>query len=125
MEEKLIKCAMELADKWKQCFGLYTQYAGYLTADMALAIMTVWRDWDGEMDLEEYEPEELQRVINDRIFDFNENNPQNKLPFFSLHKEETVVLPKLLSVLDKYDLWVDNTTWDNFADYLRKRAAKR
>ena len=121
MEEQLMKCAMELAVKWKQCFGLYTQYAGYLTADMALAIMTVWREWDGERDLEEYEPEELQRVINDRIFDFNENNSQNKYPFFSLHTEEMVVLPKLLSVLEKYDLWVDNTTWDNFADYLRKK----
>ena len=77
MEKQLIKCAMELVGKWKQFFGLYTQYAGYLTADMALAIMSVWREWDGEKELTEYDATEVQHIINDYIFDYNENNPQN------------------------------------------------
>ena len=125
MEEQLIKCAMELADKWKQFFGLYTQYAGYLTADMALAIMSVWREWDGEKELTEYDAIEGQHIINDYIFEYNKNNPQNKLSYFSLHEEETAVLSKLLGVLQKYDLWVEEKTWDSFAEYLRSKSTKR
>ncbi len=125
MEKQLIKCVMELAGKWKQFFGLYTQYAGYLTADMALAIMSVWREWDGEKELTEYDATEVQHIINDYIFDYNENNPQNKLSYFSLQKKETAVLPKLLCVLQKYDLWVEEKIWDSFAEYLRSKATKR
>ncbi len=116
---------MELVGKWKQFFGLYTQYAGYLTSDMALAIMSVWREWDGEKELTEYDATEVQHIINDYIFDYNENNPHNKLSYFSLQKEETAVLPKLLCVLQKYDLWVEEKIWDSFAEYLRSKATKR
>ena len=43
-EEKIIFNILSgLPDKWKSFFGLYTQYIGYLTADMAKTLLVIKR----------------------------------------------------------------------------------
>ena len=125
MENELIKCAIELSEKWKGFFGLHTQYVGYLTPEMALALMQIWREWDEDAELTEYESAELQQVINNRIEQIYINEGPNLKPRFSLQNDEAEVLKKLFSVLEKFDLWVDETTWNSFSNYLRTKTRKR
>ena len=122
--DNLKKCAMELSSEWKRCFGLHTYYTGYLTGEMALLLMNIYRDWDGDVELWEMSPADLYKAISDKTYEINRSTGM-RYPYFNLHADEMVVLPKLISVMEEYNLGVDQATWDEFSRYILKKGNRR
>ncbi len=104
---------------WKDFFGLYTQYIGYLNADIAITLLTLKRIADSTLDFNCLELD-LKRT-NDYASHYN----LEKLPY---RKEIEAVLPELWKFLDKYDLsaeCISETTWNEFIDYWSKEKQRR
>ena len=101
---------------WKDFFGLYTQYVGYLTPNMIKTLLLIKREFDEQSDtnfihinLEE---------INNICFEMTSDN-------FSHHKEVNDVLPKLWDILKKFNLNnVSEDEWDQFISFLNSKIVK-
>ena len=116
--EYLQKIVWKLPGVWKDFFGLYTQYIGYLSAEMAKTLLQVKRSADNELDME------LVDLNLDKTNEYARKHGFRELPY----KEEiNDVLPHIWKYLNEYDLSelsVPADQWDELIDYLDKKAAK-
>ncbi len=116
--EYLQKIIWKLPDIWKDYFGLYTQYIGYLSPQIAKTILQVKRSIDNELgvDLKEMDLKRTNEYAIERGF--------NELPN---KKEIDDVLPRIWDYLIQYDLSDDTVPaqqWVELINYLDKKAAK-
>lgn len=118
-EEKIIyRILSGLPDKWKSFFGLYTQYIGYLTADMAKTLLVVKREsyYDLDSDLSNISVD----LINTKAFEYG----VSELPYRD-KKELNEVLPVLWEYLDEFELCeLSDKTWNELIEYLDSKIAK-
>lgn len=118
-EEKIIyRILSGLPDKWKSFFGLYTQYTGYLTADMAKTLLVVKREsyYDIESDFSNIN----LNLINTKAFEYG----VSELPYRD-KKELNEVLPVLWEYLDKFELCeLSDKTWNKLIEYLDSKITK-
>lgn len=125
-EMYLIKCVNALADKWKTHFGLFTQYAGYLTPELAISLLSVWRFYDNE-DYNNLTAIEILKLLNERIAMLNENT-QYQYVYFPENKDICTVVPKLIETLYDYDLSMANVPseqWNDFLHYLDNKSKNK
>lgn len=119
---ELLKCVDRLSAKWKDYFGLYTHYVGYLSAELIITLLYVWRTSD-PFDFEGLSGKEIRLLIDDRARTLNERN-KLKLALFPLDKDIDDVMPMLIEVLDEYDLSESNLPddiWQEFISYLTSK----
>lgn len=118
-EEKIIyRILSGLPDKWKSFFGLYTQYIGYLTADMAKTLLVVKREsyYDIDSDLSNISVD----LINSKAFEYG----VSELPYRD-KKELNEVLPVLWEYLDEFELCeLSDKAWNELIEYLDSKIAK-
>lgn len=118
-EEKIIfKILSGLPDKWKSFFGLYTQYIGYLTAEMAKTLLVLKRESFDDVD---FDSSNINLdVINAKAFEYG----VSELPYRD-KKELNEVLPVLWEYLDEFDLYaLSDKTWNELIEYLDSKIAK-
>ena len=118
-EKELQKCIWQLSARWKDHFGLYTYYVGYLTADMFLTLLSVWRESD-PAEVDGLDGKEILSLINDKAMLLNESENTNLVPFPADKNIETV-MRKLIDELENFDLSESNLEagkWDAFVEYL-------
>lgn len=122
---ELLKCVDRLSEKWKDHFGLYTHYVGYLSAELVITLLYVWRTSD-PFDFEGLSGKEIRLLIDDRARALNERN-KLKLALFPLDKDIDDVMPTLIEVLDEYDLSESNLPddiWQEFISYLTSKTKR-
>lgn len=103
---------------WKDSFGLYTQYAGCLSARMVKTILEVKRLSDSDAG---FDCAELDVVALNRIAD------KHGLTTFRESEDMDAILPKLWKFLSQYNLSsqvVGSDDWGEFIDYLDHKAEK-
>ena len=118
-EKELQKCIWQLSARWKDHFGLYTYYVSYLTADMLLTLLSVWRESD-PAEFDGLDGKEILSLINDKAMLLNESENTNLVPFPADKNIETV-MRKLIDELENFDLSESNLEagkWDAFVEYL-------
>lgn len=121
----LLKCVYQLCDKWKIHFGLHTYYVGYLTPDLLISFLTVWR-FSNPKEFQNLSESEISALIEEKINEIRVNNDL-KLSSFPSNKEIDTVLPKLIEVVSDYDLSESNLPqekWDEFIEYLISKSQK-
>lgn len=119
---ELIKCAERLSVKWKDHFGLYTQYVGYLTAELIITLLYVWRTSE-PIDFDGLTGKEIRLLIDNKAMFLNEQEGL-KLKLFPFDNDIDTVMPKLIELLDEYDLSENNLSkedWQDFIDYLSSK----
>lgn len=119
---ELIKCAERLSVKWKDHYGLYTQYVGYLTAELIVTLLYVWRTSD-PLEFVELSGREIRLLIDDKAMLINEQEGR-KLKLFPFDNDIDTVMPKLIEILNEYDLSENNLSkedWQEFIDYLSSK----
>ena len=116
---ELLKCVYQLCDKWKTHFGLHTYYVGYLTPDLLISFLTVWRFSKPE-EFQNLSENEIGALIEEKIDELRVDN-NLKLSNFPHSEEIDTVLPKLIEVISNYDFSENNLPqeqWDEFVNYL-------
>ena len=124
-KRELMKCIDRLSVKWKDHFGLYTQYVGYLTAELVITLLYVWRTTD-PLDFVGLSGKEIRLLIDNRAMFLNEQKGA-KLKLFPFDSDIDTVMPKLIEVLDEYDLTesnLPNEDWQELIDYLSSKINK-
>lgn len=122
---ELLKCVDRLSEKWKDHFGLYTHYVGYLSAELVITLLYVWRTSD-PFDFEDLSGKEIRSLIDDRARALNARN-ELKLALFPLDKDIDDVMPTLIEVLDEYNLSESNLPddiWQEFISYLTSKTKR-
>ena len=121
-KQELMKCIDRLSVKWKHHFGLYTQYVGYLTADLVITLLYVWRTTD-PLDFEGLSGKEIRLLIDERTMFLNEQEGL-KLKLFPFDNDIDTVMPKLIEILSEYDLTesnLPNEDWQELIAYLSSK----
>lgn len=118
-EEKIIFEIMSgLPEKWKSIFGLYTQYIGYLTADMAKILLVVKRESYHDID-SNFSNIDLD-LVNAKALEYG----LTELPCRD-KSELNRAIPVLWEYLDKYDLCaISDKAWNELIEYLDRKIAK-
>lgn len=114
----LQKILWKLPDVWKDYFGLYTQYIGYLSPQMVKTLLQVKRNIDNELDVC------LKDMDLKQTNEYAIKHGFNELPY---KKEIDDVLPRMWEYLNQYDLSDDTVPteqWDEMIEYLDSKAAK-
>lgn len=108
-----------LAGEWKSILGLYTQYAGYLTAEMAKSLLILKMESWIELD-------DLEKIDLDTLNDKAREYGTLELSFPRLDREEAnKVLLALWECLDRYDLpAMSDQAWEEMIAYLDGLIAK-
>lgn len=108
----------KLPEVWKDFFGLYTQYVGYLSPEMAKTVLQIKRSIDNELDAD------LKDLNLSRTNEYARDHGFNELPY---KKEIDNVLPRIWEYLNQYDLSDDTVPveqWDKLIEYLDQKVAK-
>lgn len=124
-EKELMKCIQRLSTTWKDHFGLHTYYVGYLTAELLISLLYVWRTSD-PMEFDELDGRGIRALIDEKTMLLNEQQSL-KLALFPFDSDIDTVMPKLIGELRNYDLSEDNlaeTTWKELIDYLSSKIQK-
>ena len=124
-KQELMICVYRLSVKWKDHFGLYTQYVGYLTAELVITLLYVWRTTN-PLDFDGLTGEEIRLLIDNRATSINEQEGL-KLTLFPLDNDIDTVMPKLIEILNEYDLSennLPNEDWQEFIDYLSSKISR-
>lgn len=118
-EKELMKCIQRLSEKWKDHFGLHTYYVGYLTAELLISLLYVWRTSD-PIEFDGLDGKEIRALLDEKTILLNEQ--QNlKLALFPFDSDIDTVMPKLIDELNHYDLSESNLSeekWKELIDYL-------
>ena len=118
-EKELMKCIQRLSEMWKAHFGLHTYYVGYLTAELLISLLYVWRTSDPN-EFDELDGKEIRALLDEKTNLLNEQ--QNlKLALFPFDSDIDTVMPKLIDELNHYDLSESNLSeekWKELIDYL-------
>ena len=118
--DDLARIPSRLAEIWKSFFGLYTQYVGYLSPEMAKTILQIKRSLDSSMD-EEFTADMCLSQLNE----YAGKHGFRELPY----KEEIDdVLPRIWAYLKEYDLsdlTVSPEQWKALMEYLDLCEAKK
>ena len=117
--DDLARIPSKLAEIWKSFFGLYTQYVGYLTPEMARTILLIKRSLDSSLD-EEFTGMSLSQL--------NEYAGRHGFREFPYKKEIDDVLPHIWKYLKDYDLsdlTVSPEEWNELMKYLDFCEAKK
>lgn len=118
--DDLARIPSRLAEIWKSFFGLYTQYVGYLSPEMARTILQIKRSLDSSMN-EEFTADMCLSQLNE----YAGKHGFRELPY----KEEIDdVLPRIWAYLKKYDLsdfTVSPEQWQALMEYLDLCEAKK
>lgn len=118
-EKELMKCIQRLSETWKDHFGLHTYYVGYLTAELLISLLYVWRTSD-PIEFDELDGKEIRALLDEKTILLNEQ--QNlKLALFPFDSDIDTVMPKLIDELNHYDLSESNLSeekWKELIDYL-------
>ena len=125
-ELELMKCVEGLTSKWKSHFGLYTQYVGYMTGEMIISLLTVWRHSEPD-EYDEMSDREINDLINRKIAEYNADNEETIAPFPSDQDIDTA-MQKLIQFLKDYDLSEESVPqhmWDQFIEYLKAKDKNR
>lgn len=110
--DDIFRIPSKLATLWKDFFGLYTQYVGYLTPDMVRTILQIKRNFDNSRD------EKLNDMSLSQL-----NEYAQKHGFYELPDMEEIddVLPLIWNLLKKYDLsdlTVPPEKWKELMEFL-------
>ncbi|MGN0673620.1 MAG: hypothetical protein ACI4KJ_04245 [Anaerovoracaceae bacterium] len=118
-EERIIfEILSGLTDKWKSFFGLYTQFIGYLTTDMAKTLLVVKRE--SYYDIDSHFSNINLDLINVKALEYG----VTELPYRDKY-ELNEVIPVLWEFLDEYDLYaISDKAWNKLIEYLDKMIAK-
>ncbi|MDT4376949.1 MULTISPECIES: hypothetical protein [Clostridia] len=118
-EEKIIFNILSgLPDKWKSFFGLYTQYIGYLTADMAKTLLVIKRCSYFDIDFD-YSNIDLDK-INIKALEYE----LSELPYRDKEGLDAVI-PVLWEYLDEFDLCeISDESWNGLVKFLDNKIAK-
>ncbi len=117
-EQELIRFTWDLHDKWKDVFGIYTYYVGYLSTEMIKALAVV-RRYDEDMSLER-----LADLKSPTVYDLNAIIRRFRdcgIREFPCDESINQVIPKLINVVLKYNFdesTVSQREWEGFMDYL-------
>ena len=118
-EKELMKCIQRLSETWKAHFGLHTYYVGYLTAELLISLLYVWRTSD-PIEFDGLDGKEIRALLDEKTILLNEQ--QNlKLALFPFDSDIDTVMPKLIDELNHYDLSESNLSeekWKELIDYL-------
>ena len=109
----------DLAWQWKSFYGLFTQYVGYLTLDIAKTLMSLKRIADDTMDFD------CTSLSYEKVNRFALQYNLRELPNIDGIEK---VLPRLWKCLDEYDLssWTfSDEAWNSFFAYLEERVKKK
>ena len=93
--DDIFRIPSKLATLWKDFFGLYTQYVGYLTPDMVRTILQTKRNLDNSRD------EKLNDMSLSQLNEYAKKHGLCELPDM---EEIDDVLPLIWNLLRKYDL---------------------
>lgn len=118
-EKELMKCIQHLSEKWKDHFGLHTYYVGYLTAELLISLLYVWRTSD-PIEFDGLDGKEIRALIDKKIIQLN-GQKDLKLALFPFDSDIDTVMPKLIKELNRYDLSEENLSeekWKELIDYL-------
>lgn len=121
-EVQLIKCINDVADKWKTHFGLHTYYVGYMTAEMMISLLTVWR-YSDHSEFLNLSDKEILAKFDDKIRTLNFEKGLSLQPF-PCDQDVITVMPKLRDALLEYDLSEDNVPqaeWERLLAYLESK----
>lgn len=116
--ELLHKILWELPDVWKDYFGLYTQYIGYLSPEIARTVLQIKRSCDNEKDAD-FDIMNLSRT--------NEYARDHGFIELPSKKEIDDVLPRIWEYLNQYDLSnvnVSTEQWNELIEFLDQKVAK-
>ena len=110
--DDIFRIPSKLATLWKDFFGLYTQYVGYLTPDMVRTILQTKRGFDSSPE-ENFTDMSLSQL----------NEYAQKHGFYELPDMEEIddVLPLIWNLLKKYDLsdlTVPPEKWKELMEFL-------
>ena len=102
-----------LNDEWKSFFGLYTQYVGYLTADIVKTLLCIKR----------FSYYDFDEFLNIDIDEINKKAREYGIAELSCKdkKELNAVLPVLWKYLDSFDLSIESISedvWREFIEYI-------
>lgn len=118
-EEKIIFEIMSgLPEKWKSIFGLYTQYIGYFTADMAKTLLVVKRE--SYHDIDSHLSKIDLDLVNAKALEYGlAGLPYRDKP------ELNKAIPVLWEYIDEYDLCaILDKAWNELIEYLDRKIAK-
>lgn len=124
-ENELMKCIQRLSTTWKDHFGLHTYYVGYLTAELLISLLSVWRTSD-PIEFEGLGGKEIRALIDEKTILLNEHQSP-KLTLFPFDSDIDTVMPKLIGELNNYDLSEANLPedkWNELKDYLNSKRSK-
>ena len=117
--DDLIRIPSRLAELWKDFFGLYTQYVGYLTPEMVRTILQIKRSLDNSPD------GQFADMNLSRLNEYAKRNGFCELPDM---EEIDDVLPTIWNYLKEYSLsdsTVPSEKWNElmkFLDYCKTRS---
>lgn len=117
----LLSCVCSLESTWKSVYGLGTQYVGYMTVDMLIAILSVRRyayDYICWNDEKTYTLGNVNKLINELN---TEGVIDYAIPSFPNDKDYAIAITDLLKTTTEYDLSeksISETEWLQFMDYL-------
>ena len=113
--DDLARIPSRLSDIWKDFFGLYTQYVGYLTPEMIKTILQIKRSFDSALD---------ERFDELNLIQLNEFAARQGYPELPNRKEISDVLPHIWNYLKEYDFSdfsVSSEKWNELMGYLDKK----
>lgn len=116
-EQELYALVQQLVSRWKDHYGLYTYYVGYLTADLLVALLTVWRASSPE-EFVGLSGKEIRELIDKKTTKLNEQQGI-KLSYFPSNNEIDSVMPELIDVLCQYGLSgsdISDSSWNAFME---------
>lgn len=120
------KCVCSLESAWKSVYGLGTQYEGYMTPDMLIALMSARRcaydyfDWDDEAS---FSLDNLNRLISDIN---NDGLLSYTVPLFPdpSNRHYGTAVPKLLKTIKDFDLspeTIPEEEWSQIIAYINSK----
>lgn len=117
--DELLKIIWNLQNIWKEHFGLYTQYIGYVSPEMVKTILIIkkYSDENEDIDLRSFD-----------LYKINKFARNNKIYEFPNKKEFDDVLPKYWDYLNKYDFSNNNlkkSEWNELLNYLDKKIKEK